>query len=306
MEKSKLSITQVERKQLSNQPIANKKNGRNEIQATMERLWLQNPQQFEPGRDCIEKQRLNKTFKAIGKIQGKRIADLGCGSGVLSRLLRDAGAQVDAVDIAGNALQRLKEHDMTDMRIFQDCLPRTTLEDDAYDIVVCTDVIAYLPPETYRLCFAELSRIVKADGLIVCSTALDLDSEDALERFEALAKTEFDIDKWIFSHHRLMIKLCHFFEAPKWFIDISQHQELRQQLLNAKKNCFSRWCLQGNTSRFGAAAWKYVSFITNPFSNWLKQNPIAMKYLERISHFIWNHQGISHALFIGKRRPLNL
>lgn len=306
MEKSKLIITQVEEKQLNNQTISNKKNSRHEIQATMERLWLQNPQQFEPERDCIEKQRLNKTFEAIEKIQGKRIADLGCGSGTLSRMLRDAGAQVDAVDIAGNALQCLKKHDMTGIRIFQDCLPKTTLEDDAYDVVVCTEVIAHLPPETYRLCFAELSRIVKTDGIIVCSTALDLDSEDALERFEALAKTEFDIDHWIFSHHRLMIKLCHFFEAPKWFIDISQHQELRQQLIKAKKNCFSRWWLKGNTSHFGAAAWKYVSFITTPFSHWLKHNAIFMKYLERMSHFVWNHQGISHALFIGKRRPLNL
>ena len=256
----------------------------------MERQWLIDPEQFNPERDCMQRDRLQQTLLAIKNLYleqkvkdgiptGKHVLDLGCGSGVLTRMLRDAGAHVDAADIAGNALLKLKEHDLNDITAIQQGLPATTLKDDYYDLVICTEVIAYQAPETYRLCFAELSRLVKPDGYVVCSTAIDIDSEDALERFAALAETEFAFEKWVFNHHRLLIKIINFFDGPK--------------------NQVTK-----NKSKFATLLWRCISFGTNPIAKWFKENDRLMPKLERLSNFLWGQASISNALFIGKRRPL--
>jgi len=257
MSSQRLNIAQVNPSSRAKKSQANSQ--RLEIQATMERMWHQNPEQFNPERDCIQRQRIQKTVQLIKEsisLDKKRAVDLGCGSGVLSRVLRDAGADVDAVDIAGNALKALQEHNMQHIRPVQDCFPMTSLEDDAYDVVVCTETIGYLPASVYRLAFAELSRLLKNDGRIICSTELDLNSEDALERLNALAETEFTIDLWVFSHHRLFLRLCQFL---KWI------------------GC--------PTSR-------------------LRQSSFAMNFFEKICRFLYPEKGISHALFMGKRRPM--
>ena len=182
---------------------------RQEIQAKMERLWLLDPEQFNPLRDVLERKRVSETMKAIKNheplLEGKLVADIGCGSGVISRLVRDCGADVHAVDVAGNALQKLKEYDTSHIYPMQDCLPQTKLEDRMYDLVLCLEVIGYLEPKEYRLVFSELSRLLKSKGIVACSTSIDLDSDDALERFAALAETEFEIEAWVLNYHRLWI-----------------------------------------------------------------------------------------------------
>ena len=122
---------------------------RKEAQAKYERLWLQNPEKFNPMRTCLKQEDLNRAWKMIKEakpLKGMRAVDLGCGYGILTLRMRDAGAElVDAVDIASQALRKLELHDMTRIRPFQDYVPYTHLEDNAYDLVVCTELIAELP-----------------------------------------------------------------------------------------------------------------------------------------------------------------
>lgn len=252
MDQNRLHVAYTEHKQSNSRPLSVKTSRKEEIQATMERLWHQSPQQFDPQRDCMELQRIQNTIDAIKSLfplSGKCVVDLGCGDGTISRLLRDGGAHVDAVDASTLALKKLKETDFHDITSIHDCLPSTSLKDKSYDLVVCTEVIAYLKPEEYRLLMAELARLVKNDGYVVCSTSLDINTEDPLDRFAALGETEFTFEKWVFNYHRLLIRL----------------------------------------SRFA------------PF---LKQNSSVMNFLERLCRFFWSDSGITHALFIGKRRPL--
>jgi 2-polyprenyl-3-methyl-5-hydroxy-6-metoxy-1,4-benzoquinol methylase len=309
MERNPLRIVATEKAQINgkNSLKITKPNRRDEMRAKMERLWHQNPESFDPLRNCMERERLERTEKIIKEttsLGGKLVADLGCGGGEFSRRLRDQAATLHAVDVATNALQKLKENDMLNIIPIQDCLPTTLLKDDTYDIVVCTEVIAYLNPDEYRLLFSELSRLIKPNGYVVCSTALDIDTEDPVERFAALAETEFTIEKWVLSYHAFYIRLVNFFEAPSRFVRANRSPEYRQDELNKRKGWKRLW-FRWNSSPVLSKFWLVVQWVTAPITSLFRQNKSLMLKMERFCRFLWNTSGISHALFIGKKRPLD-
>lgn len=228
-----------------------KRISREEIRACFERKWLQNPEKFNPLRNIKERERIARTMEFIQdhlQLKNLKAVDLGCGYGELTKRLSRAGAIVDAVDVASNALVKIDNLGLQKVKTIQDCLPATFLEDEAYDLVLCTDVIALLEEKNFRLLFSELSRLVKKDGYIVCSTPIDINSDDALPRFANLAQTEFTILDWKFSYHRIYISL---------------------------KN----WLGGGQNRRF-------------------------LLIMEQLSKVLYGDAGISHAIFIAKRRPL--
>lgn len=298
---NKLHITQVEKSSQSRpSPTISRGSRRQEMQATMERLWLQNPSQFDPQRDSIQRQRLKYTFDAINtaiSLQGALVADLGCGAGDLTRMLRDAGATLHALDIAGNALQKLKENDMTRITPYQECLPNTTLKDNAYDLVLCTELIGYLHKNEYRLLLNEMARLVKNSGIVACSTAFDINTEDPLDQFASLAETEFTIDRWVLSNHRLLLKLCQFFEAPEYYIKASNNKSNVMQKKSSLQRLF--------TSVPMVFIWKGVNLIAKPIAHSLRQSNWIRDKLEKISMALWSQLGTTHALFIGRKRPLS-
>lgn len=181
-----------------------KKTSRQIIEEHLEQLWRTDPKQFDAGRNCREKERIERTLKLVPQPENKMIVDAGCGNGEIALYLQNLGATVHALDCSSVPLSHLQN---TSIKTFQDCLPKTILNDAFYDIVVCTDVLAYLPPQEHRLLMWELSRIVKKDGYIICSTPLDIDSENPLAIFEALFQTEFEIVESIYSYHAWQIKI---------------------------------------------------------------------------------------------------
>lgn len=291
----------------SDQPFPDSKNGwRREAQAQFERMWLVDPEQFNPLRNCMERERIARTWALAQEFvppKDKLVADLACGGGVMSKRLKDAGAKVHALDIASNALKILREQVPNIDQTYQQCLPHTTLDDDAYDLVFADEVIAYLPAQQLRLFMAELCRLVKPNGFTICSTALDLKTQDPLLRFASLAETEFKIHKWVCSHHRLYIRLRNFFSAPSRYARASTNPDFRQQELQ-KRTGFNqkwwRWNSQGPLAIF----WRIVQYVANPFAHLLKQNRTLLLGLEKICRTLWGDAGISHAIFIASRRPL--
>lgn len=306
MDNSRLKITCVDDKKTINAPTVKRNSRRQEIEATMERMWLSDPEQFNPERTSVQRKRISSTMEALqGQIllKDKYCADLGCGSGKMARLMRDAGARVDAIDVASIALELLKTQDMQHIHAIQDCLPATRLNDHAYDVVVCTEVIGYLNPKEYRLLFAELSRVMKKEGIAVCSTSLDLNSENALERFAMLAETEFEIEQWILRYDLLWIKCCRFLEAPAFFVKTSLATFERNKELNQRKSLSYLW-LKINTTKPCALFWRFINVAAKPMAFYFKQSNRWVNFLEKITKTLWDESGVSHALFIGKKRPM--
>lgn len=309
MSKDRLNIVSVTNKNETT-ALANssRKNRKEEARAKFERLWLTDPEQFDPNRNAMERERVIRTWHLIDEVlqpKDKKIADLGCGSGVFAIELAKRGGHIDAVDIASNALKIIKEKysDKSNITTIQDYVPNTKLRDDHYDAALSTELIAYLDPEQYRLFFSELSRIIHADGHVFCSTPIDIDSDDALQRFISLAETELKVHKWIFSHHAFYIRLNQFFTAPQRFAKAGKDPEYRQHSLDKRKG-ISKWWFEINSAPTPAKIWSGIQFIVKPITNFLEQSHSTLILLEKICRIISSDAGISHVIFVGTRRPL--
>ena len=287
MEENPLKVVSSENTPQHKHAYSGRKSHKQEAQARFERLWKHHPEQFDPEHDYMGKERLARSWKLIvGQIdlKGKRVVDLGCAAGAFSRMLRDAGAQVDAVDIASNALKMFKEKGDEGIHTTQDYVPRTLLDDDSYDLVVALDLIPYLHKEDHRLFFSELSRLVKPEGHVLCSTPLDFRTDDPLQRFGELAETEFVFEKWTLCYHKWLIRLTDFFEAPQIFVKASKDNEYRHQKLLHRVG-FSHLWFRMNSTPILAFIWRIISFITSPITSWIKNSPFVLNQLEKFTRF---------------------
>lgn len=306
MNESRLNIVKVDNTPNSQKGAIRNGSKQDEYRAKLERLWMLDPEQFNPHRNATERERIQRTLSLIKSylpIKQKMIADLGSGFGELSRQLRDEGGKVLAMDVASNALKKLKELGAESIEIVQDCLPNTKLKDCSYDLVLSTDVIAYLDPKDFRLFFSELSRLIKPEGYVVCSTPLDIYSEDPIERFSSIAETEFKIVEWVFSHHYLQLKILKFCRAPGRFVKGWQDPSYRAERLKNRSG-FSNWWYVVNSSTLPAIFWFPISLAFRPLCYLLEQNRSMLLFLEKVCSFFWDTSGISHAIFIAQRRPL--
>jgi 2-polyprenyl-3-methyl-5-hydroxy-6-metoxy-1,4-benzoquinol methylase len=308
MKENRLNIIAVENGPTSpnTPPVTLQKKRREEAKAKFERLWLIEPEKFDPLRNSMERERMQRTWNLMidhFNPEEKQIADLGCGSGVLAKKLAEHKAKVHAIDIASNALKLIEQSKVAHLTTAQDYVPRTMLKDDFYDVVISTELIANLPADEFRLYFSELSRIMTPKGFVVCSTPIDFTSEDALQRFASLAETEFKIEKWVFSYHYLYIKLLNFLKAPSHFVKAKNDPEYRQRELS-EKSSISHWWFKLNSKMIPAALWTPVAFVLKPFVKFFQQNHFTLNILEKVSRFIWSESAISHVIFMGTRRPL--
>lgn len=280
-----------------------------ELEAKFERLWLLDPEQFNPLRNCLERERLERSWEILNHytdLKNKKIVDLGCGSGVFSRRMRDAGGIIDAVDIAKNALKHFSQFDTTHIQTHQEAVPDTRLPDGHYDIVVAMELIAELPPEDYRLFFAELSRLIKPNGCLLCSSAIDVYTEDGVERLLDLAQTEFDIGEVKKSYHALFIRLRHLFQLPSLYVEAWKNKELRNKELKQRTSFFDHWWFFMNTSFVFVWIWMILAPLTRPLLNWMKNSRGLLLRLEKICEFLSDEKGVSHVIFVAQRRPIHL
>lgn len=283
--------------------VSSKTNYRQEAKAKYERLWHIDPKQFDPTRNCMEQERLKRTVGFIKDhldLNGKKAADLGCGRGELTRMIRDLGASVDAIDIASNAFDS-SDNSHIDFSI--DYVPRTKLPDDHYDLVIAADIIAYLDRDEYRLFMAELSRIVKPSGIVFCSTPLDINSEDALIRFHSLSETEFQIEDWKIGYHRYWIRLKDFFQAPGRFATAYRDRDYRSRKLEEREG-FSRFWFRINSAAPLVFPWLAIKWISNPIATYITKSRSLLLGLEKVCRTLSPRRGISHVMWVGKRRPL--
>jgi 2-polyprenyl-3-methyl-5-hydroxy-6-metoxy-1,4-benzoquinol methylase len=305
MNKNPLKVVTTDQKNCDATP-KRKGSSRERTQAKFDRLWLQEPERFDLSKSARELNRLDRTLDLIKETispSGKQVVDLGCGSGFMSRMLRDAGGTVDAVDVSQIALKHLKEHDCEKITPINDYIPDSKLADSHYDIVVATELIADLDTNQYRIFFSELVRIVDSEGYVVCSTPIDIQSEDALQQFAGLATTEIDIHKWVFSYHYLQIKFLDFFKAPSRFVKGSKNKQYREKSLE-KRYSLTKWWFKINSTKPLCYIWTVIKPIMSPFCKLLENSKCILMNLEKLTKFFWKDSAISHAIFIGKRKPI--
>lgn len=128
------------------------------------------------------------------------IIDVGCGDGRLTRLLRQVGFEVMAVDQSATALSHV---DSPKQQCSADALP---FEDQSYDLVICSEVLEHLPQPLLSNVIAELERVARLYVIITVPRGEDLDyfrvsCPNCEERFHPYghlhAFTEEDLEKFM-------------------------------------------------------------------------------------------------------------
>lgn len=103
---------------------------------------------------------------AFAPLAGKRILDIGCGAGILARLLSDRGARVGGVDPNVEALALAREAVPTGTFHVAgaETLP---FADDSFDGAVFLNSLHHVPEPAMRRALEEAARVVEPAGPIV-------------------------------------------------------------------------------------------------------------------------------------------
>lgn len=286
-------------------PLRKREKQDNALRAEFERRWLRNPEQFNPASSILEQERLERCWDLIAPLlsPGIRVADLGCGWGVLAKRMREAGAQVDAVDISNNALRRFDEEGAAGIRLIRGTLPFTPLEDGTYDLVVCTDVVADLQGHDRRLLVSELTRLINSQGKLICSTALDTRTDNALELFLSLLQTECKLHKGKLSYHGLWLQLRTWLEKPDYYLKLATDRAFFRKEWERSNRIKKRWLELQSTTPF-RSWWKLRQKIHKP---WLQKMLTSRATLLKLEAFCrrWRPDTTrSHVIVLATRRPL--
>jgi 2-polyprenyl-3-methyl-5-hydroxy-6-metoxy-1,4-benzoquinol methylase len=132
-----------------------------------EKYWQRND--APPTQDPLSKKRLEIFLKEIKKYPGiKKILDVGCGDGRISKALKEAGFNVVGLDISRTAIEKAKQNFRGIDFLVASPEEKLPFEDENFDSVYCTEVIEHLYDTAVAL--KEITRVLKKEGLLFIST----------------------------------------------------------------------------------------------------------------------------------------
>lgn len=107
-----------------------------------------------------------KLFSLVGDLKGKKVLDVGCGTGRLLGELKLFGADIVACDVSSEMLKLAKKKYPSVETVEAD-IEDLPFEDGTFDLVIATFVIVHLKfPER---AFSEVYRVLKDGGIFIVS-----------------------------------------------------------------------------------------------------------------------------------------
>ena len=117
--------------------------------------------------DSFEKDEL---IKLLPDIRGKRILDIGSGTGriiqILKRKTSSADAHFTAVDISTEML-KIAKNKLPDIDTVHSDMTALNLEDDTFDIAIASFVLVHIPSHQLTKAFDEVARVLKPGGTFI-------------------------------------------------------------------------------------------------------------------------------------------
>jgi SAM-dependent methyltransferase len=129
----------------------------------------------------------------LPSLAGRRVLDVGCGSGRTSAWLAGAGAEVVGFDASAEMLRRASERVPSASFLLADLAEPLPFGDGSFDVAVASLVVHYLRDWVAPL--REMRRVLRPGGAFVLSThhpAMDLELSPSGDYFA----TELVVDRW--------------------------------------------------------------------------------------------------------------
>lgn len=260
-------------------------------------------EKLDPQQAAIARERIERTLKLLRQHtdpQGLHIADLGCGAGSIALALADSHAQVTAVDAAAALLERWHHPNVVCKQAY---IPYLPFNDESFDGLVLTDVIASIEPHLHRPTLSELARLLTREGWLMISTPLDLYSTDADLLFLQLVQTEFEVIATTPSYHRLHFYLSRWIEAPSRFVRAS-HSSLYRTTQLQKRSGFTRLWFTLNSHPAVAPAWRPLAWLLEKPSKFIKNNRRLLLLAERLSKMLWGNSALTHMIVLARKKKM--
>ncbi|MCL4379740.1 class I SAM-dependent methyltransferase [Candidatus Marsarchaeota archaeon] len=103
-------------------------------------------------------------LRVLPDVNGKRVIDLGCGTGIISSLLAKKGAEVTGIDISKNMTEIAKTK-VKNARFLVEDIEDMNLPSEYFDIGVCVLAMDYIRDIGRSL--REINRVLKKGGTII-------------------------------------------------------------------------------------------------------------------------------------------
>lgn len=110
--------------------------------------------------------------RQCGGLRGRRVADVGCGGGILTESLAAEGADVVGIDLSAEALDAAREHSaISGLEIDYRCQAAEDLaaaEAGTFDAVTCMEMLEHVPDPAAIV--TACARLLRPGGVVAWST----------------------------------------------------------------------------------------------------------------------------------------
>lgn len=133
--------------------------------------WWDPDSEFKP-LHAINPLRLDWILSYTGALAGKQVLDVGCGGGILSESLAQAGAEVTGIDLAERSLKIARLHSLeSGVPVKYEMVSAEDMADQhpgRFDVVTCMEMLEHVPDpgSIIQAC----SKLVKPGGWVFFST----------------------------------------------------------------------------------------------------------------------------------------
>ena len=143
-------------------------------------------------------ERLKYKLLSLTNINGKVVADLGCGTGFVSLALANEASIVFSVDNSSNMLKQLKynvlDKDYKNLYLIKSSLDSLSLFDESVDVIFINMALHHI--KDAKKAISEMHRVLKKDGIVVISDVMEHDGQWAKEEM---------FDEWLgFSNEQII------------------------------------------------------------------------------------------------------
>jgi ubiquinone/menaquinone biosynthesis C-methylase UbiE len=143
-------------------------------------------QKFQTPDWSKEKIRKPAIVKLLGDIKGKKILEIGCGTGYWTRFFAKKGANCTGIDSNKNQLNLAKEKNTQKIKYLEmNATNLKELKPNSFDIVFLEYVLLEIPTlAKIKKIFAEINRSLKKNGILLISDMHPFDPFIHKDRFE--------------------------------------------------------------------------------------------------------------------------